>query len=410
MSDARPAGPTASPHPIVYLLLCIPFGASAGYLVVTLGYLLHQAGVSVSGVAALIAVSFIPQTWKFVWAPVVDTTMTSKSWFILSAVVNGGTLIAVGLFQPGPATLPIITGLIFLNSLSTTFQAMAAENLMAHATNEAEKGRAGGWYQAGNLGGQGIGGGVALWIAQHTAIGWLPGAFMAALFAACCVALLFIAEPPADHRHDSYARSLWNVMADVWNTAKARGGYLALLICFVPIGSGAAANLWSSVAGDWHADADTVALVNGILGGMVSAVGCVVGGYLCDRMDRKLTYAVFGAALALATLAMAAMSRTVPMFVFFTLLYAFIQGFNYASFSAVVLEAIGKGAAATKYNIFAALSNFPIQYVGLLDGWAYERWHTNGFLAMDAVTGLVGVAIFYAVAIATAPRAVSRPA
>ncbi|MBL6852891.1 MAG: MFS transporter, partial [Alphaproteobacteria bacterium] len=153
-----------------------------------------------------------------------------------------------------------------------------------------------------------------------------------------------------------------------------------------------------------------VALVNGILGGMVSAVGCVVGGYLCDRMDRKLTYAVFGAALALATLAMAAMSRTVPMFVFFTLLYAFIQGFNYASFSAVVLEAIGKGAAATKYNIFAALSNFPIQYVGLLDGWAYERWHTNGFLAMDAVTGLVGVAIFYAVAIATAPRAVSRPA
>ena len=96
--------------------------------------------------------------------------------------------------------------------------------------------------------------------------------------------------------------------------------------------------------------------------------------------------------------------RLVLAVVFFTLLYSFIQGFNYASFTAVVLEAIGKGAAATKYNIFAALSNFPIQYVGLLDGWAYERWHTNGFLAMDAVTGLVGVAVFYAVFIATASR------
>jgi MFS family permease len=408
LSDAQPAAPS-HPHPIIYLLLCVPFGASNGYLVVTLGYLLHQAGVSVGAIAALVAIAFIPQTWKFLWAPIVDTTMTSKTWYLISAAINGGTLVAVGLFHAGPATLPVITGLIFLNSLSTTFQAMAAENLMAHSTGEGEKGRAGGWYQAGNLGGQGIGGGAALWIAQHTAIGWLPGGFMAALFAACCIGLLFIAEPPTGHRHESYLHSLWNVAVDLWNTVKVRSGYLALLICFMPIGSGAASNLWSSVAGDWHADADTVAMVNGVLGGMVAAVGCVVGGYLCDRMDRKFAYALFGAALALGTLAMAAAARSVPMFVFFTLLYSFIQGFNYASFSAVVLEAIGRGAAATKYNIFAALSNFPIQYVGLLDGWAYERWHTNGFLAMDAVTGLIGVAIFYAVSIATASRAL-KPA
>jgi hypothetical protein len=108
---------------------------------------------------------------------------------------------------------------------------------------------------------------------------------MAALFMACCGALLLIAEPPTDHRHESYARSLWSVAVDVWNTAKIRSGYLALLICLLPIGSGAASNLWSAVAGDWHAGADTVALVNGVLGGMVSAVGCVAGGYLCDQVD-----------------------------------------------------------------------------------------------------------------------------
>jgi MFS family permease len=388
----------------------VPFGAANGYLVVTLAYLLHQAGVGVGAIGGLIAVSLFPQTWKFIWAPIVDTTLNSKTWFLLSAIVNGGTLLAVGFFHADPKTLPVITGLIFLNSLSTTFQAMAAENLMAHSTTESEKGRAGGWYQAGNLGGQGIGGGVALWIAQHASVIWLPGLFMAVLFMACSGALFFITEAPTDHRQETYWKSLWGVALDVWNTAKARSGYLALLICFMPIGSGAASNLWATVAGDWHADADTVALVNGVLGGMVSAVGCVIGGYLCDRMDRKFAYAVFGVALSVGTLAMAAAARTASLFVFFTLLYAFIQGFNYASFSAVVLESIGRGAAATKYNIFASLSNFPIQYVVLLDSWAYERWHTNGFLAMDAVTGLIGVAIFYAVAIATAPRAVSRPA
>jgi PAT family beta-lactamase induction signal transducer AmpG len=388
----------------VYLLLCTPFGAANGYLVVTLAYLLHASGVGVGAIAGLIAISLIPQTWKFAWAPVVDTTLNSKTWYLLSAVANAVTIGSIGFFHAGPATLPIITGLVFLNSLSTTFQAMAAENLMAHATGEAEKGRAGGWYQAGNLGGQGIGGGVALWIAQHSVLFWLPGVFMAALFLACCAALFFINEPPTDHRHDTYFRSLWAVAVDVWNTGKARAGYLALLICFMPIGSGAAANLWSAVAGDWHATADTVALVNGVLGGMVSAVGCVIGGYLCDRMDRKFAYAVFGVVLSVATLAMAVAARSESMFVTFTLLYAFIQGFNYASFSAVVLEAIGRGAAATKYNIFASLSNFPIQYVALLDGWAYERWHTNGFLAADAITGVIGVAIFFAVWLATAPR------
>lgn len=402
LSDARPAGP--GPHPIVYLLLCTPFGAANGYLIVTLAYLLHQAGVGVGAIAGLIAISLIPQTWKALWAPIVDTTMSSKTWYFLSAIVTSVTIAGIGFFHPGPSTLSIITALIFFNSLATTFLAMAAENLMAHSTSEAEKGRAGGWYQAGNLGGQGIGGGAALWIAQHSPVMWLPGLFMASLFMACCIALPFIKEPPTDHRHESYVHSLWAVVLDVWNTAKSRGGYLALLICFMPIGSGAAANLWSAVAGDWHAGADTVALVNGVLGGMVSALGCVIGGYLCDRMDRKVAYAVFGVVLSIATLAMAVAARSQAMFVTFTLLYAFIQGFNYASFTAVVLEAIGRGAAATKYNIFASLSNFPIQYVALLDGWAYERWHTNGFLAMDAVTGIVGVVIFFAVYIATQPR------
>ncbi len=401
MSEDKQSGP----HPIVYLLLCTPFGAANGFLIVTLAYLLHAAGVGVGAVAGLIAISLIPQTWKFLWAPIVDTTMTSKTWYLLAAIASAVTIGAVGFFRPGPATLAIITVLIFLNSLATTFLAMAAENLMAHSTSDAEKGRAGGWYQAGNLGGQGIGGGAALWIAQHSTIQWLPVAAMAALFMACCIALLFITEPPTDHRHPSYAQTLWGVAVDVWNTAKARSGYLALLICFMPIGSGAAANLWSAVAGDWHASADTVALVNGVLGGMVSAVGCVIGGYLCDRMDRKFAYAVFGIALSVGTLAMAVAARTEIMFVGFTLLYAFIQGFNYASFSAVVLEAIGRGAAATKYNIFASLSNFPIQYVALLDGWAYERWHTDGFLAADALTGVVGVVIFFAVSLATQPRA-----
>ena len=76
-------------------------------------------------------------------------------------------------------------------------------------------------------------------------------------------------------------------------------------------------------------------------------------------MDRKFAYALFGVFLSAAALGMAVAARSEAMFIVFTLLYAFVQGFNYASFCAVVLEAIGRGAAATKYNLYASLSNMP---------------------------------------------------
>jgi MFS transporter, PAT family, beta-lactamase induction signal transducer AmpG len=405
VSEAKPA----TTHPIVFLSLCVPFGATTGYVTVTLAYLLSHAGVSVSAVAGLIAINLVPQTWKVLWAPIVDTTSTSKRWYFSAAVVTALTLAAIGFFKASPATLSIITVLVFANSVAVSFLAMAAENLMAYSTEHDQKGRAGGWYQAGNLGGAGIGGGLALWIAQHSSIVWLPGATMAALFLACCLALFFVAEPKQNHRQLHYLETLRDVAIDVWQTAKSRVGFLALLICFLPIGCGAAANLWAAVAGDWRASADTVALVNGVLGGVTSAVASVIGGYLCDRMDRKFAYALFGVFLAAVALAMAAVARSETMFIVFTLAYAFVQGLNYASFSAVVLEAIGCGAAATKYNLYASLSNMPIAYMTIVDGWGYGRWHANGLLAADALTGLVAVAFFAAVAAATRPR-VAAPA
>ena len=144
---------------------------------------------------------------------------------------------------------------------------------------------------------------------------------------------------------------------------RVRMGFLAIVLMGLPLGAGAAQNLWAAVAGDWHASANTVALVNGALGGVISMFGCVIGGYLCDRLDRKTAFNLFSVVLALSALAMAAAPRTEAMFIVFTCLYAFVMGFCFAAFGAVVLEAIGAGAAATKYNLFASVANTPIIYL-----------------------------------------------
>jgi MFS transporter, PAT family, beta-lactamase induction signal transducer AmpG len=181
---------------------------------------------------------------------------------------------------------------------------------------------------------------------------------------------------------------------DLWSVARSRIGFLALFLCFLPIGSGAASGLWSAVASDWHASADTVALVTGTLGGVASALGCILGGWICDRMSRQWAYAIYGVLQAACAAAMGLAPRTESSYVVFTLLYAVILGLTYAGFSAFVLEAMGKGAAATKYNVFASLSNTPIWYMTRIDGWAHARHGPAGMLYTEALFGMIGLVLF----------------
>jgi predicted MFS family arabinose efflux permease len=268
-------------------------------------------------------------------------------------------------------------------------------------------GRAGGWFQAGNLGGNGLGGGAGLWLAQTLPEPWMAGAILAIACALCGAALWFVPEPARMARAGHYGRALLAVLKDLWQVAKTRGGILALLICFLPMGSGAASNLWSAVADDWSASANTVALATGVFNGIVSALGCIVGGYACDRMDRKTAYLIYGALMAMCTVAMALAPRTESMYVVFTLVYAFIQGLTYAGFTAVVLETIGLGAAATKFNVYASLSNMPIAYMTLVDGWGHARWGAAGLLNVEAAIGVVGIVVFVVVAMALPRRALA---
>ena len=387
------------------MLLIVPFGAMGGYLSVAIGYQLTQAGVSVEEVGALIAFSYLPQTWKFLWAPVADTTLSRKTWYLLAGLVCALGIFATGAVPADERSLPLLYAAVLVSNVASTFLAMATESLMVYNTPPDLQGRASGWFQAGNLGGNGLGGGAGLWLAQTLPDPWMAGAVLAVACALCGAALWFVPETPRLARTGHYGRTLAAVLKDLWQVARTRGGILALLICFLPIGTGAASNLWPAIADDWNASANTVALVTGVLNGIVSALGCILGGYGSDRMDRKTAYALYGLLMAMCAVAMALAPRTEAMYVVFTLLYALIQGLTYAGFTAVVLETIGLGAAATKYNLYASLSNMPIAYMTLVDGWAHTRWGAAGLLNVEAAIGVVGIVVFVGVAMALPRRA-----
>jgi len=115
-------------------------------------------------------------------------------------------------------------------------------------------------------------------------------------------------------------------------------------------------------------------------------------------MDRKAAYVWFGLLQAAAGGAMALLPRTQAMFIVWGSVYTFTAGLTYAAFSAFVLEAIGKGAAATKYNALASLSNVPIYYMINIDGWAHDRWNSTGMFFTESGLAVAAAVVFVVLA------------
>jgi PAT family beta-lactamase induction signal transducer AmpG len=387
-------------HPIAFLILYLPYGIASGYVSVTLVYLLSHAGASVTEVAALVAVSLLPQTWKVLWAPIIDTTLTAKRWYLISALSTGLILLGMAFVPTAQRMLHLFDALALIISIACSVSAMSTESLMARVTAPDQMGRAGGWSQSGNLGGAGLGGGAGLWMAQHVAP-WTAGAALGVACLLCCTTLWFVEEHSRPLTAERYSQRIVDVGRSVWAIARSRRGFLTLLLFVLPIGSGAAVGLWPAIASDWRANGDTVALVNGVLGGLVSIGGCLVGGYLCDHVDRKSGYAVAGILLALCAAAMALAPKTRDMFIVFTCAYGFITGMVFAAFTGVALETIGTDSPATKYNVLACISNLPITAMTMIDGWSQTGWGSAGMLNLEAIIGIMAVTVFAAVAAVT---------
>ena len=124
---------TRHTHPMVFMFLILPFGVMAGFLSVSVAYLLSKGGVSVTQTAALLALGLVPYTWKFAWAPIADTTLNRKTWYILACVVSATGIWATGAFPAKESSLPILSIVVHSN-VAVTFLGMSVESLMAYGT------------------------------------------------------------------------------------------------------------------------------------------------------------------------------------------------------------------------------------------------------------------------------------
>lgn len=391
------SGPRRSPvHPIVWLILYVPFGGVTSFVTIGLGFRATQHGLSVTDGALLVAAGMLISWLKWLWAPVVDITLSPKRWYLVSAVAVAIGVLAMSVVPLNRHWLPVLLVVIAASYFTTSIQGMAVEAMVSTVTPPEEIGRVSAWFQSGNLGGGALGGGLGLVLFEHFSAPWISGVGVAALFLACALPLLKVPHVEPHSHGVRPAAAVRGVASGLWSMLKTRLGFLSALLCVMPIGTGAAQAVLtqSTIAAHWGANADTVAMVQSILFGLVTTAGCFAGGWVCKRLNARGAYAVFGLVLAGIAAGMAMAPANVTTYIGGNMVYAFGVGLAYAGFTAVALTAVGNSPAATGYNVFASLSNFPIWWVGLVLGSVADHYGGPNMLLTEAGLGVLGVVFF----------------
>ena len=402
--------PRRTTSPLTIFFLVLPYGISSGYASVTLPFILTKAGFPVAVSASIVAIGISSNIWRFLWGPVADLTLTPRRWYLLGTAAGAATLLLLGFMPLHPGAAAALTTVVFLSQVAATLVVLPLGGLMAYTVPDAKKGQAAGWYQAGNLGGAGLGGGAGVWLASHFSVP-LAGAVLAAMMAACAFALVFVPDLRMP-KEGGLGRRFAAIGTDFRDLLRSPSAVLAMVLVSSPVGSGAATGLWSAVAPDWRASPDLVALISGVLSGVVSALGCVAGGWCSDRVGRWWSYFGSGVLMGLTTVLMAFAPRTPAVYCAGVLIYALTCGWCYAAFSALLLYVIGRGMASTKYATLSSLGNLPTSYMTAFDGWAHDRWGAAGMLHGEALLGVgsTAVLLFWLGRIKAGAARAARPA
>ncbi|MEO7030246.1 MAG: hypothetical protein ABI147_12680 [Acidobacteriaceae bacterium] len=378
----------------------LPFGLYSGFLIYALQFLLTARGLSVDHIALLQLVTLLPSYTSFLLTPMMDCGLERRTWaFIWAAVaaisLGGGSLLmdraAAG--DATPMALVLLVGAFAAQIYSSTMGGMTP-NLV----DEKDTGAVSGWLNVANLGGTGLGGTVGILIVKNLSLHTAAFALAAEVFAPCLLLLVMAREVRVPRAVGETMRRLFT---DIWAISKTRAAAIGLLIFITPSATFAAQNLFSGLGRDFHASDAALTWITGLGAAIVCSLGAAVGGWMCNRMDRRVLFVGTGVVAATATLSMAFGARTATVFFAGVTVYNLLAGINYAAASAVAFDIMGvdNPLAVTQYAMLMAACNVAISTVIFGDQHAYSQHGAKGALLMDAAFSLVtGSIILFVIA------------
>lgn len=380
------------PPPWLFVLTGTTYGVVGQFTGLVMPYATEHAGAQLGSIGWYNALLFVPTFLLFLYAPIVDIGPRRKHWLVIVSVIGAACLIAS--FQMKlPEQIPAYLAFGFAAQLISGLVGSCSGGLMAASLPDKLRGKASGWYNIGNLSGGGLFAAIAIAMIGHDVDPRLIGGVVAMMMVLPALGALWIHEPPQPRVPAGVV--FRQTLREVGGVLASRSGLTGIALSLSPVGTAALANYFSGMSRPYHVGPDTVALVTGLGGVGLNALGAFIGGYLCDRFNRRALYLVSGALTALCGIVMAVSPHVEATYVLGVTTYALATGFCYAAFTAYVLETIGQSdrTAATKYSLFTAASNFAITYVGWIDTRFNDSHGVSGVVASDAGLNLIGAIV-----------------
>lgn len=404
-----------------FFLLYLTEGILIGFMAIAVATQMRARSVGAAEIGVFVGALYLPAAWKWAFGPAVDLCYSDRLGRRRGWIVGTQMLIIVAILAARPidftAQIRLFTALMMLVNLLSAIQKIAIDALACNVLGPKERGLANGLMFAGAYLGQAVGGSGVLYLSDclpFDAMYFLVAgsSFLVLVLVALPLREPRVAPPGAPGRRDRPA-----IAAEVGRYAReafrafvgSRAARVGLVFAWLPAGAYALSlSLGSNLMVEFGLRKGAMALLT-LLSILISAAGCVVGGYLSDKFGRRKMLALYivGGVLTTAWLGYVmhacgwilpidplATARPEPPAILLqaywiaTLAFSAFQGLMYGTRAALYMDICTPAVAATQFTAYMAMFNMVITVSSVWQGWAAEAWGYPATLALDAALGM----------------------
>jgi PAT family beta-lactamase induction signal transducer AmpG len=386
------------------LALYIAQGIPNGFFSQALPVLLRERGVSLEAIS-LSSLLALPWTLKFLWAPLLDRTLTPRLWILGLQAVTTVLLAALAGFDPARA-LPACLALVLLVNAASATQDVATDGLAVSLLDHDLRGLGNGVQVAGFRVGMILGGGALLMASAW--LGWAPVMLLMASLVALTTAPLLLApkvgrSPLAPGPSTSFNPWSWVLLPGALRWS------LVLLVW--KVGDYLATTMLKPWMVDHGLSADQIGLLLGIGGFGTGLVGAGLGGLWMPRFERRDALVLFGLLQASGVLGYAAVvlldDAGAPLVA--AILYEhFVGGLGTVALFTAMMDASRPGHAGTDYTVQASIVVFSSGVGAAVSGLIAGSFGYPSLYVLAAAAALAGPALAALPTMMTRPAAAAR--
>ena len=399
---------------LTFGLLYISEGIPYGFTTTAMVAFMRTEGLSLTQIGAFVAALFLPWSFKWIWAPLIDLVKVRrlggrKAWIFFCTSMMIVTLLVTAMVD-FVANYQLLLMMIVLNNFFCATQDVAIDSLAVSTLKEEERGRGNGFMFGGQYLGIALGGGGAIFVFGFWGFN-VALMYVSALLFMCLLFVAFFVRDPAidkplepreDDALDKLSKSLIAFVKEVYVSflKSGSGPKVGLLFSILPVGAMALGYaLLSTIQVDYGLVETQIAELS-VYNTVVAGLGCLIGGVLGDRFGIKRMLGISYALTALPTLVLAMQIGSVglegvsiQLFYAVIVLHGFIYGMAFGLHAAVFMGMTNPAIAATQFTAFMAMSNLAISMANFWQGIVADRFDYSMALYLDALLVLAPLAV-----------------